>query len=197
MLTKSIIENVLLLAGESFWAVSILAQLRKVLRTHQTHGLSALSITLNAAGNIGWIVYFVHRQLWFPVGTNIVVVVSAILLLAAVLENNRHQFRLGLFSIVTVGPLTSLLLVAFPGMAGWIGMSYNWIAGTPWLIHVMKSQKLTGISAQSLAFTWGAMSCVLIYGALIQAPPLVAGSLQGMGYQAVISGRYYKFRHHH
>ncbi|HWB38921.1 MAG TPA: PQ-loop repeat-containing protein [Candidatus Saccharimonadales bacterium] len=195
MLTKTIIENIFLLIGESFWAFSVIAQLRKVLKTHKTHGLSAPSITLNAAGNIGWIVYFIHRQLWFPVATNIVVVTGAILLLGAVLENNRLQYRRGLAAIFTIGPLTSLLLIGFPAIGGWLGMSYNWIAGTPWLIHVMTSKKLTGISTHSLFFTWGAITSVLIYGSLIHATPLVVGSLQGIAYQIVIGKRYFKYRH--
>jgi len=195
MLTKTIIENIFLLLGESFWMFSILAQLRKVLKTHKTLGLSAPTITLNAAGNIGWITYFLNRHLWFPVATNIVVVTCSILLLAAVLENNRVQFRRGLIAIFTIGPITSLLLLSHPALAGWVGMSYNWIAGTPWLIHVLRTNKLTGISARSLAFIWGATTCVLVYGSLIHAAPLIAGSLQGMAYQAVISTRYYKYRH--
>lgn len=193
MLTKTIIENILLVAGESFWFFSAAAQLRHVRRTRDVRGLSAVTITLNAAANVAWMVYFSSRELWFPVGTNLLIFIVTVATLAYVLSNKR-QFAKGIATIALVGPLTSLALISFPKAGGWIGMGYNWAASTPWLLRVVTKRKVTGISAHSLWLAWGAMTAVLSYGLLVHAMPLVVGCIQGMIYQAIITCYYYRYR---
>ena len=194
MLTKTVIENTLLIVGESFWLFSGWAQLRHVARTRDVRGLSAVTITLNAAANVAWMVYFSARGLWFPVATNALVFGVTVAILFYVL-GNRRQFAKGIITILTVGPLTSLALIVFPKAGGWIGMSYNWAASTPWLVRVVTKRKVSGISAHSLWLAWGAMSCVLGYALMLNILPLIIGSIQGMIYQAIITSHYYRYRH--
>jgi hypothetical protein len=128
----TLIENALIVIGESAWVLSAAAQLRRLVKTRNTRGLSAPSQTLNAAGNIGWCTYFALNHLWFPFVTNIVVVTLTIAILGFTLAN-RKQFVRGLLTIAIVGPLTSFVLFHFPAQSGWLGMSYNWLAATPQL----------------------------------------------------------------
>lgn len=195
MLTRTVIENTLLIVGESFWFFSGWAQLRHVMRTRDVSGLSAVTITLNAAANVAWMVYFSTRELWFPVLTNALVFAVTVAILFYVL-GNRRQFAKGILTILTVGPLTSLALLNFPKTGGWIGMSYNWAASTPWLVRVVTKRKVTGISAHSLWLAWGAMGCVLGYALLLDVLPLIIGCVQGMIYQAIITRYYYRYRRH-
>lgn len=163
------------------------------MRTRDVRGLSAVTITLNAAANVAWMVYFTSRELWFPVVTNGLIFVVCVTTLAYVLSN-RRQFAKGVTTIATVGPATGWALLSFPALGGWIGMSYNWAASTPWLIRVVTKRKVSGISAHSLWLAWGAMISVFTYALLIHAPPLIVGCVQGMIYQVIITRYYYRYR---
>ena len=191
----SLLVNVLILIGEGFWVCSIAAQLIKIRRTRNTRGLSAVSQTLNTAGNVAWATYFAINHLWYPFATNITMIPLGAAVLGYILSN-RKQFGKGMLAIATIGPLTSYLLILSPGSGGWIGMLYNWIAGTPWLIRVVRKKKVSGISAHGIFFALGAMSCVLAYGIIIRAWPLIVGSIQGFVYELTVARYYYRYRRH-
>jgi uncharacterized protein with PQ loop repeat len=188
------IENVLIVIGESFWVFSAAAQLRRLLKTRNTKGLSAPSLTLNAAGNMGWCTYFALNHLWYPFVTNIFVITLTVIILGFTLSN-RRQFSRGLVTIAVVGPLTSYLLLCFPGAAGWVGMSYNWLAATPMLIRIVRRRKVSGLSEKSLYFILGAILFTLSYGLLIHSWPLIVGCAQGIVYESIIVRFYYLHRH--
>ena len=191
----SLAVNILVVVGESFWVFSISAQLLKLYRTRNTHGLSAPSQTLNAAGNVAWATYFAINHLWFPFTTNVIMLFLSATTLAYILSD-RKQFGKGLAAILTIGPLTSYILITHPDAGGWIGMAYNWIAGTPWLYRVVKRKKVTGLSEHGIYFALGAMSCVLVYGIIIHSLPLIAGCLQGFIYELTVLRFYYRYRRH-
>jgi len=196
MLTKTLIENTLLIVGESFWLFSAAAQLHHAMSKKTTRGLSAITTTLNAAANVGWMTYFTLRHLWLPVGTNLAMLLVGTTLLSFILSHNRRQFHQGLLTILLVGPLTAYMLWRFPDASGWIGMVYNFIAGTPYLIKVIKTKRLSGVSGRALVFAWGAMTTILTYAILVDAPPLIAGCIQGMIYQVIITKYYLRYRRH-
>src|SRR5258708_30891108 len=125
----SLAVNILVVVGESFWVFSASAQLHRLVKTRNTRGLSALSSTLNAAGGVAWVTYFFINHLWFPFATNLILLFLTTAALGYILSN-RMQFAKGLAAIAIVGPLTSYLLIVHPGWGGWMGMGYNWIAGT-------------------------------------------------------------------
>lgn len=191
----SLLVNVLIVVGEGFWVFSTAAQLIKLYRTRDTRGLSPPSQTLNAAGNVAWTTYFTVNHLWFPVATNVIMFFLGTAALGYTLSN-RRKFAQGLISIAIVGPVTSYLLITHPGAGGWMGMAYNWIAGTPWLIKVVRGKKVSGISERAIIFALGAMLCVLAYGAIIRSLPLIAGSIQGLVYELTVARYYYRHRHH-
>jgi uncharacterized protein with PQ loop repeat len=191
----TLIENALIVIGESAWVLSAAAQLRRLVKTRNTRGLSAPSQTLNAAGNIGWCTYFALNHLWFPFVTNIVVVTLTIAILGFTLAN-RKQFVRGLLTIAIVGPLTSFALFHFPAQSGWLGMSYNWLAATPQLIRIVRKRKVSGLSERGLYFAVGAMLFTLTYALLIHSSPLVVGCVQGLIYCSVIITFYYRHRKH-
>ncbi len=194
--TNSIgVENVLIVLGESFWVFSTAAQLRRLVKTRNTHGLSAPSQTLYAAGNVAWVTYFAIQHLWYPFVTNIIIMFLAIALIGFTLSD-RKQFSKGLAAIVIIGPITSYILITHPGSGGWVGMAYNWIAGTPWLFRVIRRKKVSGISEKSMFFALGAMACVLAYGLIIHSLPLITGSLQGFAYELIVLRYYYRHRSH-
>lgn len=191
----TLVENLLIVVGEGFWVCSTAAQLIKLYRTKNTRGLSAPSQTLNGAGNVAWATYFVVNHLWYPFVTNLVMLGLSIGLIGYTLSN-RKQFTKGVVTIAVIGPLTSYLLIAHPGAGGWIGMAYNWIAGTPWLVRIIRRKKVSGLSERGLWFAIGAISCVLTYGLLIRAWPLIVGSIQGYAYELTALKFYYRHRHH-
>jgi len=194
MLTKTLIENTLLIIGESFWLFSAVVQLHHAMSKKTTRGLSAITTTLNAAGNVGWMTYFTLRQLWLPVGTNLAMFIVSVALLSFILSHNRRQFHRGLLTIMLVGPLTTYLLWRFPNASGWMGMLYNFIAGTPYLIKVIKTKRLSGVSGRALIFAWGAMTTILLYAILVDAPPLIVGCTQAIIYQTIITKYYLRYR---
>lgn len=175
------------------WFFAGLSQLKHVLKTKQLKGLSAPSITLNIAGNIAWIIYFISIKMWFPVFTNICVL-AVCLPLVALLLGNRRKFAQALASIATISPLTSYALINFPSISGWLAMSYNWTASTPQLIKVTRHKHIPGFSEHSIWYVFTATSCVLVYGALIGAKPLIVGAVQGLVYQFVVARYYYRYR---
>ena len=191
----SLLVNVLIVIGEGFWVFSAAAQLGRVYRTRNTRGLSPPSQTLNAAGSVAWATYFALNHLWYPVVTNIIMIFLGTATLGYTLSN-RKKFAQGLISIAIVGPVTSYLLIVHPGAGGWIGMAYNWIAGTPWLIKVVRGKKVSGISERSILFALGAMSCVLAYGIIIRSWPLIVGCIQGFAYELTVLKYYYRHRSH-
>ncbi len=191
----SLIANSLIVMGEGFWVLSASAQLRRLVKTRNTKGLSPVSITLNAAGNLGWCTYFYLNHLWYPFVTNIFVFSIGIALLGFVLSNHK-QFLKGIITIAIVGPITSYILFHSPSLAGWMGMLYNWIASTPELLLIVRKKKVSGISEKSLFFATGAMTLTVIYAFIIHSPPLIAGCLQGLIYMLVIFKYFYRHRHH-
>jgi uncharacterized protein with PQ loop repeat len=191
----SLLVNALIILGESFWMFSAAAQLVRVYRTRNTKGLSPPSQSLNAAGNVAWTTYFTINHLWFPVGTNIIMFFLTVATLGYTLSN-RRKFAQGIVSIAVIAPVTSYLLIVHPAAGGWIGMAYNWIAGTPWLLKVVRGKKVSGISERSILFALGAMSCVLAYGLIIHSWPLITGSIQGFAYELTVMRYYYRHRRH-
>ena len=196
MLTKSIIENLLILAGESFWVAGNFAQLHKLLLTHNKRGLSAANQTLNAAGNIAWICYFGTNHLWLPFVSNLAMF-GMTATIVAILLTNKRQFFSGITAISFLGPITGFVIVAYPNSAGWLGVAFNFIAASPWVLHVVRTKKTSGISERSLMLAWSAMTCTLIYGFLVHSAPLVVGCLIGITYNIIIAVYYYRYRHVH
>jgi len=195
VITPTPLENLLIVVGEGAWVVSGAAQLKRLVQTRNTRGLSAPTQTLNGAGNIAWCTYFALNHLWYPFVTNIMVLIITVGLLGFTLSN-RKQFTRGLLTIIIVGPLTSYALLRFPAESGWLGMAYNWMASTPWLIKVVRHKKVSGISERSLYFSVGALLCTSLYGLLIHIGPLIVGGGIGLIYAFVIMTHYYRYRRH-
>lgn len=190
---QEIIQNALILTGESFWLFSVAAQLIKLHRTRDVRGLYPPTVVLNASGNIAWATYFVLNSLWFPFGANVAMLLLEIGVLYYLLFN-RKTFLTGLLAIAAIGPLTAYVLFNFSFLSGWMGMVYNLIAATPWLIHVVTTKRVSGLSEHGLWLGVGAMICTFIYGVLIGSAPLITGCVQGILYSAVIVTYYYRYR---
>ena len=193
LVNPSLLVNALIVGGEGFWVFSAWTQLRRLVKTGNTRGLSAPSLTLNAAGNIAWCTYFASNHLWYPFATNIVVIVLTIALLGYTLSNHK-QFIRGLIAIAIVGPLTSYALLRFPAESGWVGMAYNWAASTPQLARIIHRKKVSGLSEHSLYWAMFAMLLTLAYGLLIHSTPLIAASVRGIAYVLIIFVYYYRHR---
>ncbi|HVA11046.1 MAG TPA: hypothetical protein VNG32_02665 [Candidatus Dormibacteraeota bacterium] len=191
----SLLVNALIVGGEGFWVVSGATQLRRLAKTRNTRGLSALTLTLNGAGNIAWCTYFASNHLWYPFATNVLVIILNVALLGYTLSN-RKQFVRGLVAIAVFGPLTSYALLRFPAESGWFGMAYNWVAATPQLARIVHRKKVSGLSERSLYWAMAAMLLTLAYGLLIHSRPLVAASIRGILYNFVIFIYYYRYRRH-
>src|SRR5947207_2449451 len=102
VIQPTLLENILIVVGSGGWVFSSAAQLHKLYKTHNTHGLSAVNQTLNAAGNVGWCTYFAINHLWFAFACDIIVMTLTILTLAYTLSNKK-QFARGLVAIATLG----------------------------------------------------------------------------------------------
>jgi uncharacterized protein with PQ loop repeat len=186
------LENILILVGESFWVVALVAQLGKLIRTRDTKGLSAPTQVLNAAGYVAWITYFVAQGLWFPVATNVISLGLVFGVLYFVLRN-KNLYKRGILTIMVVAPITSYVIWSFPEYSGWLGAGYNAIAATPWLIHVLRTTKLSGISKHALWYDQIAMGCTLAYALIIGSAPLIVGCVQGFIFTWIIQYRTYKY----
>lgn len=195
MTTITIVENTLIIVAEGFWILSNSSQLKRLIKTRNRKGLSAPNQTLNAAGNIAWATYFASRRLYVPMVTNLTMLIITVTTLAYTL-GNRKQFIQGLIAIAIVGPLTSYLLIEFPGISGWVGVSLNAVASAPWLVHVIRTKKTSGISERSLFFSLGAIFCTLTYALLIASAPLVVGCALGLVSVSTVMRYYYRYRHH-
>lgn len=189
----SFFVNILIVIGEGFWVLSIASQLNKIRKTRNSKGLHPITQTLNTAGNMAWATYFAINHLWFPFSTNVIMFVLSSITLGFILSHKR-KFLQGLFSIAVIGPVTSLVLINNPSAGGWIGMSYNWIAGTPQLIRIIHRKKVSGISEHGIFFAFGAMFCVLAYGIIIHSYPLILGCLQGIIYESAVLYHFLKYR---
>jgi len=193
VLTKTIFENILIISAEAFWIFSNYSQLKKLIITRNTRGLYAPTQVLNGAGNIAWAFYFGIQKLWVPLSTNIIMLLLTTITLGYLLGNKKHFIK-GLISIAIIGPITALLIIKYPDFSGWTGMIFNTIASTPWLIHVIKTKKTSGLSEKSIYFAIGAIICTFTYAILISSVPLIAGCIQGFIYTVIIAIYYYNYR---
>ena len=193
MTNIEIIENILVILGEGFWILSSFSQLRKLVKTGDPHGLSAVNQTLNGAGNIAWITYFASRQLFVPIITNATMLIITTMMLAYTL-GNKKQFKRGLMAIAIIGPITSLFLIFMSSVSGWVGVVYNLIAVLPWIFHIVSTKKTSGISERSIYCALGAITCTLTYALLIGSPQLITGCLIGVAAQAIVMVYYYRYR---
>ena len=191
----ALLVNALIVVGEGFWVLSAAFQLRRLVTTRNTRGLSAPSQTLNAAGNIAWCTYFGLHHLWYPFVTNILVIILTITILGFTLSN-RKQFVKGLLTIAFVGPITSYALFHFPSQSGWFGMIFNWVAATPQLTRIVRKKKVSGLSQRGLYFAIGAMCFTLSYAVIIHSLPLITGCSIGLVYAFIIMTYYYRYRRH-
>lgn len=190
----TLLVNVLIVAGEGFWVFSISAQLVRLAKTRNTHGLSAPAMALNTASCVAWTTYFFVNHLWFPVVSNVIMFFLGATTLAYILSN-RRQFAKGMLAIAVIAPITSYALITHPGAGGWLGMAYNWVADTPWLYRVVKRKKVTGLSEYSIYLALSALTCVLAYALIINSWPLIFGCLQSYVYKLIILRFYYRYRH--
>jgi uncharacterized protein with PQ loop repeat len=193
MVEQILIENALIIAGEAFFLSSSYSQLRKLIKTRNTKGLYAPTAALNASGNVAWMTYFTSQRLWIPLSTNFAMFVLTMITMGYLLANKK-QFLKALISILILGPITAFLIIVYPNFSGWTGMIFNTIASTPWLIHVIRTKKVSGLSERSLYLSTGAMSCVLAYGILVKSAPLIAGCVQGLVYMLIVASYYYFYR---
>ena len=188
------IENLLILIGESFWVASTYSQLSKLVRTKNKRGLSAVNMTLNTTANAAWVVYFASNHLWVGFISNALMFVMTGAMVSILLSSKKQRYA-GLLSIITLGPLTAWLIIVYPGLAGWIGVTYNVIASTPWIVHVVRTKKTSGISERALFMAFGAMISTITYGILIKSGPLIVGCLIGLTFELIIMRYYYRYRH--
>ena len=196
MLSRTIIENILILLGESFWVWSCYSQLSKLIRTKDKRGLSSVNMTLNTAANMAWVVYFASNKLWVGFFSNTLMFFMTGLMVILLVSTKKQRYS-ELLSVLLLGPFTAYLIVVYPELAGWVGVIFNIIAATPWLVHVLKTKKTSGISERALFLALGAMLSTLIYGLLIGSGPLVVGTIIGLLYEATIMSYYYRYRHSH
>ncbi len=188
-----IIETALIISAELFFISANLSQLIKLVRTRDRKGLSAINQTLNAAGNIAWATYFFSRQLFVPFTTNLTMLVITAIVLGFTLGNKTQLVR-GIAAIAIIGPLTGSLIIYYPGISGWIGVVYNFIAILPWIVRIIKTKQTSGISARSLYLAIGAILCTLMYGILTNSIPLIVGTLIGLGLNLIVLRYYYTYR---
>ena len=95
---------------------------------------------------------------------------------------------------ITVTPFSNALIINYPDFSGWTAMIFNTVASTPWLIHIIKTKKTSGISEGSLYFVISAIVCTFIYAIMIWSVPLIAGCIQNFIYWVIITRYYYKYR---
>lgn len=190
----SLLANILIIIGEGFWVVSISAQLLKLHRTRNTHGLAPVSQTLHTAGNVGWAAYFAIHNLWFPFTTNVIMFFLSVATLGYTLSD-RKKFATGITAIIIVAPVTTYALIKYPASGGWIGMTYNFIAGTPFIYRIIKRKKTSGLSEHGIYFALIAMLCTFAYALIIHSWPLIIGCAQGLVYEAIVIRYYYRYRH--
>jgi uncharacterized protein with PQ loop repeat len=188
-----VLENVLIIAGEGFFILSNFSQLRKLMATRDTKGLSAPNQTLNCAGNIAWMTYFGLRLLWTPVFTNLINLILTALTLRYTLSNKNNLIK-GLVAILIIGSLTGFLLIIFPKVSGWVGVTYNAIAGLPWLVRIITTKKTSGISEKSLFFTLVAIFCTFVYALLTNSVPQQVGCIIGITSIVIVMTYYYRYR---
>lgn len=191
-MSQAILENVLILVGESFWIFSGIVQIMKLVRTRDPSGLSPTTNVLQAAANVAWITYFLSIQLWYPFATNFVLFTINAVILYFVLTDKK-LFKRALLAIAIISPITSLILIQFPSLSGWLGVVYGVIASTPWLVHVLRTKKLRGISIKSLWLSQIALGCTLTYALLIGSLPLMTGCTLGLLNTWIITYRRYKY----
>lgn len=194
MITRTIIENLLILIGESFWVASAYSQLSKLIKTKDKRGLSAVNMTLNTTANAAWLVYFATNHLWVGFVSNSIMFFMTGAIVFLLLSSKKQRYS-GLVSIFTLGPLTAYLIIVYPGLSGWIGMAFNVIASTPWVIHVMRTKKTSGISEKAMYLAISATLSTMAYAFLINSGPLITGTLIGICYELIILRYYYRYRH--
>lgn len=151
-------------------------------------------MTLNTTANAAWMVYFASNHLWVGFLSNTLMFFMTGTIVSILLSSKKQRYA-GILSIVTLGPLTSWLIIVYPDYAGWIGVVYNVIAATPWIVHVVRTKKTSGISERALFMALGAMVSTLSYGALIKSGPLIVGCLIGITFELIIMRYYYRYRH--
>lgn len=190
---RPIIENILILSAELFFISANASQLIKLIKTRNRKGLSAINQTLNGAGNIAWATYFFSRQLFVPFTTNLTMLAITATVLGFTLAD-RKQFVRGLLAIMIIGPATGMLIINYPNISGWIGVAYNFIAMMPWIIHIVRTKKTSGISIRALYFAIAAITSTLLYAILTDSAPLVIGTLIGLVLNGIVVGYYYKYR---
>lgn len=193
MLTQTIIENLLIISAEAFWLLSNYSQLAKLVHTRNPKGLYAPTLTLYAAGNIGWMVYFASENLWVPFVTNFAMFIITGLTISY-LVTNKSKRQKAILSVALVAPLAAWLIVAYPASAGWFAVIFNTIAAAPWVYHVVTSKRTSGISEKSLYFVYGALLCTLTYAAMIVSTPLIVSCLKGLTFNVIVTTYYYMYR---
>lgn len=179
MVSTIIIQAALIIASEAFWVSSASAQLVRVIKTRDVHGLSAVTITLYAAGNVAWMTYFATLHLWLAFAGDMLILLVTVILLGYILRD-RQLFYRGVASIAVIGPTAGLALIMFPASSGWIGVSLNVVAEIPQMYRIIRYKKVSGISVHSQLYAVGAIICTLAYGLMVHATPLVVGCAQGI-----------------
>ena len=106
MITKTLIENSLIIVAEAFWIFSNFSQLHKLAKTRNPRGLFAPTLVLNAAGNIAWASYFASEMLSVPLSTNLIMLVLTIITIGYILSDKK-MFLKGVISILIIGPIVS------------------------------------------------------------------------------------------
>lgn len=194
MTNTIIIQTLLIGSSEAFWLSACFSQMIKVVKTRDTKGLSVITTTLYAAGNVAWMTYFFTEHLWLALAGDLLLFLMTVVTVAYML-GNRKQFYRALGSLVIIGPITSLALITYPHSSGWIGVAFNVISEIPQLIRLVRTKKVTGISEHSMFFVIGAIASTLVYGILVHSWPLIIGCAQGILFTSIILAYYYRYRY--
>ncbi len=99
MTNTIIVQTLLIGSSEAFWLSACFSQMMKVVRTRDTKGLSVITTTLYAAGNVAWMTYFFTEHLWLALAGDLLLFLMTIVTVAYML-GNRKQFYRALGSIV-------------------------------------------------------------------------------------------------
>jgi uncharacterized protein with PQ loop repeat len=176
-------------AATAFAVPQFLPQIRRLLATHDTAGVSWSWAALTSLNNAAWIAYFILERYWTAVVPSSSATFLAGTLAALLTLRGRPKPR----TAVLVGAWAALLIAAYLA-AGRAGLGVLLTAAfavqvAPSIWTAYRTARPTGISSGTWLLIGGELSCWLTFGLYRSDPRLIALGVTGVTASALMLAR--------
>lgn len=182
--------TVLLVVANVLGAAMAAPQAIRLMRTHNTSGVSSVWVGVSIAMNGWWLVYGVAAGLWalVPISVIAIVLYAVIAVVLTRLRLGRAPLEIAMGATIGLVPLPALALGGLNAAGVAIGVGYG-LQLAPAVVASFRTRELHGVAPGTWIMAFVESAIWFLYGLTVVDPALLVGGTSGVVLPALLLGR--------